>query len=423
MHLTLKILPKQAEFLQSKAKTTIFRGGIGSGKTHVLCLGAINRALVGRRVCITSFSYPLLRDACLTTMRRILSENEIPFDFAKQEMTMSIGSGKVFFRSGDDPDSLRGPEYHDGFIDEARNFDNDYIYQVLVGRLRLSDDGQVFIATSPHGKDWVYNLSTSKGCQLITQHTGENTFNPKSYVETLRDVYGGDYYRQEVEAAILDSDLSIFKREWWKYYDVLPMEKPVRTVQSWDTAFKIKRTSDDSACTTWKQFRNGIYLIDGLAEKMEYPTLKETVKISASVHLPDAILIEDKASGQSLIPDLKAETTLPILPVEVETDKATRAHSATPMIQAGNVYLPRNHPFTYRLVQQCADFNPAGKGHDDIVDTVTQFINWLKRQANGAPVITTRHEEVAFANLPRAPMSRQEPTIARPKARNLLRGY
>ena len=143
--------------------------------------------------------------------------------------------------------------------------------------------------------------------------------------------------------------------------------------------------------------------------------------MQASLHLPDVILIEDKASGQSLIPDLKSETILPVIAVQVETDKATRAHAATPMIESGNVYLPRGRAFTARMVDQCAAF-PRDK-HDDIVDTVTQFINWLKRQANGAPVITTRHEEVTFANLPRAPMSRQEPTIARPKARNLLRGY
>jgi len=213
----------------------------------------------------------------------------------------------------------------------------------------------------------------------------------------------------------------IFKREWWRYYDVMPMEKPIRVVQSWDTAFKKDRVNDECACTTWMQLKCGFFLLDGISERMEYPALKEAVKMQAAIHSPDVILIEDKASGQSLIPDLKSETILPIIAVQVDSDKTTRAHSATPMIQAGNVHLPRSKAITGRIVDQCAAF-PRDK-HDDIVDTVTQFINWVKRQATGTPVITTRAEPVDFTLLPRAPMSHHETTITRPKARFLLRGY
>jgi predicted phage terminase large subunit-like protein len=51
------------------------------------------------------------------------------------------------------------------------------------------------------------------------------------------------------------------------------------------------------------------------------------------------VLIEDKASGQSLIQELKRDTRLPILSIKVDSDKVSRAYAVTPSIETGRVFL------------------------------------------------------------------------------------
>ena len=426
MQIEFEVLPKQTAFLQSTSKITIYRGGIRSGKTFVLCVNAILRAMQGRRQCIVSFSYPMLRDVVLDTCLKILDKNEIPFQFHKQEMTLTVSREKILLRSGDDPDSLRGTEFSDCSVDEARNFTTDYIIDILMGRLSGSPDGQIFIATTPHGKDWVYKLGEKPETLLITQKTGENTFLHGNFVADLKARYSGEYFRQEVEADIVDTDTGIFRIGWWKMFDTLPPGVPIRTVQSWDTAFKAGTENDESVCTTWAQFKDGFYLVDVLAERMEYPALKAAMRLQASIHSPDVILVEDKASGQSLIQEMRTESSLPILPIKVDSDKITRAHASTPMIEAGHVHVKAGARWLRKFTDQMTAF-PHDK-HDDIVDSVTQFINWVRRQGSRAPTVSTRSsvaegqatitENRVSIEIPRHHFGGRRPSI-----KSLTRGY
>ena len=53
--------------------------------------------------------------------------------------------------------------------------------------------------------------------------------------------------------------------------------------------------------------------------------------LRAIARKPDAILMEDKASGQSLLQDLKRETQLPLIPCMPKVDKLTRVQRITPL--------------------------------------------------------------------------------------------
>jgi phage terminase large subunit-like protein len=89
-------------------------------------------------------------------------------------------------------------------------------------------------------------------------------------------------------------------------------------------------------------------------------------------------VVEDRASGQSLIQELKA-TALPVLAIKPDSDKLARAQAVTPLVEAGKVFLPESIPLVAELIDELACF-PAGR-HDDIVDSVTQALNYLRRQS------------------------------------------
>ena len=147
-------------------------------------------------------------------------------------------------------------------------------------------------------------------------------------------------------------------------------------VQSWDTAFKKGTENDFSVCTTWGVAGDGYYLLHLWRGRVEFPELKRVLASLAEQWKPNAILVEDKASGQSLIQELKLSTALPLIPVKVDSDKQTRAQAVTPLIEAGKVFLPESAPWVSDFVEEMACF-PNGV-HDDVVDATTQALNYLR---------------------------------------------
>lgn len=197
-------------------------------------------------------------------------------------------------------------------------------------------------------------------------------------------------YQQRPAAA----EGSIFKREWWRWYRDTPRIHGV--IQSWDTAFKASESSDYSCCTTWGIMDAGYCLLDYWREKVEYPELKRTVNALGAKWSPFAMLVEDKASGQSLIQELQRDTKWPILPVQVDKDKELRANLVTPLIEAGKVYLPENAPWVQDYVDSLATFPNAA--HDDDVDSTTQALSYFI-STGGAVGEVGMGEDLATANM------------------------
>lgn len=140
---------------------------------------------------------------------------------------------------------------------------------------------------------------------------------------------------------------------------------------------KVGAGRDASACATFLQ-RDGMhYLVDMQVAQLEYPALKRTIIAHAQRFAPEVILIEDKASGQSLLQDLRAETNLPVLAQMPDADKLSRLLRVTPMIEGGQVALPKFAPWLAALEEEL--FNFPDSAHDDQVDAISQYLNWLRR--------------------------------------------
>jgi predicted phage terminase large subunit-like protein len=151
---------------------------------------------------------------------------------------------------------------------------------------------------------------------------------------------------------------------------------PDYTVQSWDTAIKTSDTSDYSVCTTWGVIENSYYLLNMLRAKLSYPELKSKILSMNNRFKSRFILIEDHGSGQSIIQDLRAEGVHILVPIKQKFDKITRFASVVPLFQSGCVKLPKSTSWINTLVQELVTF-PNTK-HDDIVDSVSQFLRYIK---------------------------------------------
>jgi predicted phage terminase large subunit-like protein len=150
-------------------------------------------------------------------------------------------------------------------------------------------------------------------------------------------------------------------------------------IQSWDTAFEIKNTSDYSACTTWGVWYNdedngspNLILLDAFKDRMTFPDLKQTALKHYKEWQPDAFIIEKKAAGAPLIQEMRKMG----IPVEEFSpsrgnDKMVRLNAVADLFSSGKVWAPDTR-WAREVVEEVASF-PVGE-HDDYVDTVTQAL-------------------------------------------------
>lgn len=198
----------------------------------------------------------------------------------------------------------------------------------------------------------------------------------------------------------------ILKRHWWRqwvypeWHELGGKERPLpdffEIIQVYDTAFEEKEEADFSAMTTWGMFsyreqernpksgsvRQGqqrvcAMLLDMMCDRLEYPELREKVIGYDKAYAPDWVLIEKKASGHSLIQELKRKR-IPIKAVKLTDggDLVARVHEASLMLYSGCIwYVPRQ--WSYRVIDSAAKF-PAGD-HDDIEATLAIAWQYMRR--------------------------------------------
>jgi len=175
---------------------------------------------------------------------------------------------------------------------------------------------------------------------------------------------------------------NLIKTEWWqKYPDDLKPEHFVSLVITVDTAFKKTETADYSVAVIAGLDRNGdIYLVDVVRGKYDFPELKQRlIRLNNQWRGKGlrAIYIEDKASGQSLLQELKRESGMSVIPYKVVHDKVARVNAILPIIEGGRVFIPTAATWLDEFVDEAVSF-PNGN-HDDQVDAATMAIDILSR--------------------------------------------
>jgi len=201
-------------------------------------------------------------------------------------------------------------------------------------------------------------------------------------LEKAKATVGSFNFSAQYQQCPVPPEGEIIKWGWFQFFDACPARVTNdRIIQSWDTASKAKELSDYSVCTSWLVQENRYYLFDVLREKLDYPSLKRRVFEHSIRHDANSVLIEDKCSGTSLIQDIKQENTFGIpdpIGILPEGDKITRMSAQSAKIEAGQVYLPKQAPWLGDLQAELLQF-PRGR-HDDQVDSISQFLNWIQRR-------------------------------------------
>lgn len=182
---------------------------------------------------------------------------------------------------------------------------------------------------------------------------------------------------------------NLFQRDWFTVYARLP-EDELFIVQAIDSAFKEGVANDYSVIATWAGHRTGYYLLHVWRDRVSFPRLIAAIHREADAWHPDAILIEDAASGQSAIQTLThpddhdTRPVLPIVGITPDGSKVFRATSITPLVEGGQVFVPDHAPWYPDWLDEHLRF-PRGQ-HDDQVDTTAMALRYLRRMRGGVGI-------------------------------------
>ncbi|MBX3253928.1 MAG: phage terminase large subunit [Chitinophagaceae bacterium] len=185
----------------------------------------------------------------------------------------------------------------------------------------------------------------------------------------------GSYgYAGQYEQTPADLSGGIIKRGWFDIIDGSWLGKDVHFVL--DTAYTVKKENDPSGFMSYYVDGNNLVISDWESMRLEFPALtKHTVSFAKrnGYSSRSAIRIEPKASGKSLVQQLRAETNMNVIEDEnPEKDKVTRATAITATLESKRVKLLRGS-WNESFLHEVCTFPRAT--HDEAVDCLVMAVN------------------------------------------------
>lgn len=200
----------------------------------------------------------------------------------------------------------------------------------------------------------------------------------ESAIAGIRKALGAYWFSALYQQSPRPEDGSVFKESWFPRFGGEPPGLLLRRTQVLDSAHKTRKENDYSCVVTIDLMDTGTYLRHVWREKVTYPDLKHRTQELFAEWDADEICIEDKDAGAMLIQELQRDTQLPVIPIKTDRDKVARAHAATPLCEAGRVFLPNSDeaPWLGEFLSELLGFPNAE--HDDQVDAFVHGLNRLK---------------------------------------------
>ena len=270
-------------------------------------------------------------------------------------------------------------------------FDNAYEWYTSGPRQRLQPGGSIIIVMTRWGKkDLTGRLIAAQGSDMLADQWEVVEFPAilpsdkplwpefwsKDALLGIKASLPVQKWSAQWQQEPTNTESAIVKRDWWQLWEKEEIPPCKYIIQSYDTAFSKKESSDFSAITTWGIFEpdeggiDNIVLLDAQRGRWNFPELKEKAYEEHEYWEPDMVIIEAKATGTPLIDELRLRgiPALGFSPGKGK-DKITRMHMVAPLFEAGVVWAPENKKFAEELIEEVVSF-PNGD-YDDFCDSMT----------------------------------------------------
>lgn len=248
-----------------------------------------------------------------------------------------------------EPDQLRGPQHHFGWVDELAKFRySQEVWDQLMFGLRLGEHPQVLVTTTPQPKAIIKKLVADPDSVVTRGSTLDNQANlAKNTVKALYDRYGGTRLgRQELDGEILGD----IPGALWHRHQI----DEARVEKAPDDLERVLVAVDPAASSHEGSDENGIVVV-GLARDedgygrgyiLEDASLRGTpedwAKKAVSLYRKwsaDKIVAEKNQGGEMVSSVIKAQDrSVPVKLVHASRGKVIRAEPISALYEQGRVH-------------------------------------------------------------------------------------
>jgi phage terminase large subunit-like protein len=291
------------------------------------------------------------------------------YEPSKRKIEWPNGSVAHAF-SAEEPDRLRGPQFHYGWLDELAAFPNDEeVWNMFQFGLRLGQQPRCIITTTPRPKKLIRSLLSRKDVAVVRGSTFENSANlAPGFLEAVTARYGGTRLgRQELEGEVLlDTPGALWQLDWLDRDRVAEAPKVLRRiVVSVDPAVSNNEGSDETGIIVAGIAENGHgYILEDLSGR--YAPHEWAAKTVAAFrrHKADRVVIEANQGGLMAQETLRVQDrNLPIKAVHASRGKVTRAEPIAGLYEQRRVHHVGTFPqLEDQLVMFTSDFDRGSAG-------------------------------------------------------------
>jgi len=365
--------------------------GRGWGKTRT---GAQDIAFYGltrpnSRIAIVTPTFGDGRDTCIEGVSGLLGcidpDNIENWNRSIGELTLKNGTIYKTF-SAEQPDRLRGPQFHRAWCDELGSWKNAEAWDQLLFGLRLGDKPQVIITTTPKPTDLIKELVINKDSLVTRGSTFENKDNlAESAVKKLKEKYEGTRLgRQELFAEILEDvegalwNRNMISKALIKTTDIIP--NFTRTVVAIDPAVTSNKHSDETGIVVCaKGTDDKFYVIDDVTGRY---TPDQWAKMAVETYYKydaDKIIAEVNNGGDLVERVIRTiDNNISYGSVRATKGKYLRAEPISALYEQNRV--KHLKPFQF-LEDQMANYNPTTfSGSPDRLDALVWGITELSQR-------------------------------------------
>ena len=220
-----RITDKQRAFLGRAERNAAFVGGMGSGKSVILCMLAIANSMhdPGGFSLIARLNYPALENSTMRIFLELVPENYGEFQPTAKIFRFRNGHEIKFHHLDISDPKVAGPiksmNLSAAYIDEATEISQD-IYLLVDGRVRrkTATRNMVRLASNPAGHDWVWRMyfdpnrkSAWQNYYGINCSMMDNQNLPAEYIANARSAWPDDWQQRYVYGTFADFSDLIYK--------------------------------------------------------------------------------------------------------------------------------------------------------------------------------------------------------------------
>ncbi len=350
-------------------RTWLLIGGRGSGKTragaewvHRIASAAQHSDL---RIALVAETLGDAREVMIDGISgicRIARRRRPAFEVSRRRLVWPNGAMAQVF-SSEDPESLRGPQFHMAWADELGKWKYPQeTWDMLQFGLRLGEAPRQLVTTTPRPIPLLKALLADPSSRVARMPTAMNAQNlSPGFLKAMHDRYGGTRLgRQEIGGELIDErEGALWKRSDLEAIVEAAHEPLARIVVAVDPPAGAGENSCCGIVVTGLGMSGRLVVLADCSVEGETPAgWARAVVAAARRYEADLVVAEVNQGGEMVRAMLQSiDADLPLTLVRASRGKFTRAEPVAALYEQGRV---RHAARFEKLTDQMTDFGPGG---------------------------------------------------------------